>query len=65
MVLMDILPNFSTILNEIYFVTISIPNLGSNHEAYQDYETNKEITVVGELWQLGNELHVTVRDIPN
>lgn len=48
---------------EIYFATVSIPNLGNNHEKYKEFKFGETLTVVGELWALGSEKQVTVRDI--
>ena len=41
---------------------ISIPNMGPN-QAFKTYEVGDDATVKGELWQLGNECRITVRQI--
>lgn len=48
---------------EIFYATISIPNLGEQHSKYREFKPGEPITVVGELWLLGHELQITVRDI--
>lgn len=49
---------------EIYFVTISIPNLGDNFDKYRVFEKGETVSVKGEFWKLGNENRITVSDIP-
>jgi hypothetical protein len=46
-----------------YYITISIPNLGSNHKKYRNLEIGEYICVIGELWTMNNQFNVTVRDI--
>ncbi len=52
-----------SLTDKILFVTISIPNLGKNHEKFKEYKIGESITVNGELWNMNEELHVTVRNI--
>ncbi|MFV5699152.1 OB-fold nucleic acid binding domain-containing protein [Flavobacterium sp. ZT3R17] len=46
----------------IYFGTISIPNL-SNPQLFKQVEIGDTITVKGELWKMGKEKQITVREI--
>ncbi len=46
-----------------YYITISFSNLGKNHSKYKEYKLGETAHVVGELWKMGDELHVTARDI--
>jgi len=55
--------NISGADGETYFATISIPNLGANHAKFKEYQIGETLSIVGELWLLGDELRVTVRDI--
>ncbi len=48
---------------EEYFATMSVSNLWENSDKYAVYEEWDEITVIGELWNLGEEKHITVKDI--
>lgn len=49
---------------EFYVTTISIPNLGrANSDKFKQFEVGENLSVVGELWGMGDEKHVTVRDI--
>ena len=48
-----------------YVATISIPNLGKNHEKYKNYKNGERIIIIGELWEVENKLHITVRNIIN
>ena len=50
--------------DEIYFVTISIPNLGEkNAHKFKQYSKGDKLSVVGEFWSMSNEKRITVRDI--
>jgi hypothetical protein len=46
----------------IYYGTISIPNL-KNLQLFKQAETGDTITVKGELWKMGKEKQITVREI--
>nr|WP_315232127.1 hypothetical protein [uncultured Flavobacterium sp.] len=46
----------------IYFGTISIPNL-SNPQLFKQAEIGDTITVKGEVWKMGKEKQITVREI--
>ena len=48
---------------EVYFATVSIPNLGENHEQFRTYKKGDRLQATGELWLLGSELRLTVRDL--
>lgn len=48
---------------ETYYATVSIPNLGENHENFKAYKPGDPVTFLGELWLLGTKLQLTVRDI--
>ena len=45
-----------------YFGTISIPNL-SNPQLFKQAEIGDTITVKGEVWKMGKEKQITVREI--
>lgn len=47
-----------------YKAVISIPNMGPD-QAFKTYEVGDDATVKGELWQLGDECRITVREIIN
>nr|WP_314897981.1 hypothetical protein [uncultured Flavobacterium sp.] len=46
----------------IYFGTISIPNL-SNPQLFKQAEIGDTIVVKGEVWKMGKEKQITVREI--
>ena len=47
---------------KVYYVTISIPNLGrENAHQYRDVSVGEIIEVKGELWSMGDEQRITVR----
>ena len=46
----------------VYYGTISIPNM-SNPQLFKQAETGDTITVKGELWKMGKEKRITVREI--
>lgn len=48
---------------EVYFATVSIPNLGENHEKFRTFKKGDRLQATGELWLLGSELRLTVRDL--
>jgi hypothetical protein len=47
---------------KIYFGTISIPNL-SNPQLFKQAEIGDSIVVKGEVWKMGKEKQITVREI--
>ncbi|MFV8341879.1 OB-fold nucleic acid binding domain-containing protein [Flavobacterium sp. XS2P39] len=47
---------------QIYYGTISIPNLG-NPELFKQAEIGDAIIVKGEVWKMGKEKQITVREI--
>lgn len=48
---------------QIYFATISIPNLGKNASKYRKFKIGERVSVTGDFWELGSEKRITVRDI--
>lgn len=48
---------------ENYIVGISFNDLGKNHSKYKEFKKGEVLNVAGELWNIGNQLHVTARDI--
>ena len=50
---------------EVYFVTISIPNLGKNYTTLKEYQRGDVLRVQGELWNIGNKKYLTARNIIN
>lgn len=49
--------------NKTYFATISHANLGENASQYRSVKVGETITVKGEVWKMGEEDHVTVREL--
>ena len=49
--------------NDLYLVGISFVGLGKNAGKIKEYKVEEKLTVVGELWILGDKKHVTVKDI--
>ena len=53
-----------TIEDDIYFVTISVPNLGrENAHQFRSVSIGETIEVKGEMWMMEDEKHITVRAI--
>lgn len=48
--------------DEIYFATISIPNLGENG-GYERFEIGNKVAIKGKVWKLGKENKIIVRNI--
>ena len=48
---------------QVYFATISIPNLGKNAAQYREVEVGETIGVKGEVWEMNGETHITVREL--
>ncbi|PIF62431.1 MULTISPECIES: hypothetical protein [unclassified Flavobacterium] len=46
-----------------YFGTISIPNMNNNPQLFKQAEIGDTITVKGEVWKMGKEKQITVREI--
>jgi RecG-like helicase len=46
----------------IYFAVISIPNLGSA-EKYRVFKMGENVTLLGEIWKMGDDNRITVRKI--
>ena len=47
----------------VYFVTISRANLKENANDYRAVTIGETITIKGDVWKMGDETHVTVREL--
>lgn len=53
-----------TMEGKFYFATISIPNLGrENAHQYRSLNIGETVEIKGEIWEMNNEQHITVREI--
>lgn len=48
---------------QVYFATISRANLKENTAQYRAVAVGETIRVKGDVWKMGNESHVTVREL--
>ena len=48
---------------EVYFATISHANLRENVSQYREVKAGDSIEIKGEVWKMGEETHVTVREL--
>lgn len=49
--------------DDVYYATISIPNLNSNAFQYKILEVGDKVSVKGEIWENGGQKYITVREI--
>ena len=49
--------------DEVYYATISIPNLDNNAYQYKILEVGDKVSVKGEIWENGGEKYITVREL--
>lgn len=47
----------------LYFATISHANLKENAAQYRAVNVGEKITVKGDIWKMGEETHITVREL--
>lgn len=48
---------------QVYFATISIPNLDKKANQYRVVDVGETLTVRGEFWKMNDETHITVREL--
>lgn len=48
---------------EVYFATVSHANLDKNAHQYREVKVGETIELTGEVWKMGEETHVTVREL--
>jgi hypothetical protein len=53
----------TTASKEVYFATISHANLRENAGQYREVKAGDSIEIKGEVWKMGEETHVTVREL--
>lgn len=53
----------STDNHQVYYATISIPNLGENAHQFRKVEVDETISIKGDVWKMNEEMHVTVREL--
>ncbi|UZR97662.1 hypothetical protein [Chondrinema litorale] len=49
--------------DEVYYATISIPNLHENAYQYKILEVGDKVSVKGEIWENGGQKYITVREL--
>jgi hypothetical protein len=49
---------------KVYFATISVANLKENAAQYRSVAVGDTLRLKGDVWQAGDETHVTVRELP-
>ena len=49
---------------QVYFATISRANLKENAAQYRSVAVGDTLRLKGDVWQSGDETHVTVRELP-
>ncbi len=47
----------------LYFATISHANLKEKANQYRTVNVGEKITVKGDTWKMGEEIHITVREL--
>lgn len=53
----------TTASKEVYFATISHANLRENAGQYREVKAGDTVEIKGEVWKMGEETHVTVREL--
>ncbi len=53
----------TTANKEVYFATISHANLRENASQYREVKVGDAVELTGEVWKMGEETHVTVREL--
>jgi hypothetical protein len=53
-----------TAKGQVYFATVSRANLKENAMQYRSVAVGDTLRFKGEVWQAGEETHVTVRELP-
>jgi hypothetical protein len=49
---------------QVYFATVSRANLKENAAQYRSVAVGDTLRLKGDVWQQGDETHVTVRELP-
>jgi hypothetical protein len=49
---------------QVYFATVSRANLKENAAQYRSVAVGDSLRLRGDVWQAGDETHVTVRELP-
>ena len=49
---------------QVYFATVSRANLKENAAQYRSVAVGDTLRLKGDVWQSGDETHVTVRELP-